>query len=130
MKNILDSRGYYKVTLVKEGIKSQQRVHQLVAKAFIPNPDKLKYVDHINTVRTDNRVENLRWVTCKENNNNPLSTRKRSKVYEGKTLREWHQFCKEIPFKTLKARIAMLGWSIKDAISTPVDLANKYKRKE
>jgi hypothetical protein len=42
----------------------------LVAEAFIPNPDGLPEVDHINRIRTDNCVENLRWVTRKENMNN------------------------------------------------------------
>ena len=43
---------------------------RLVAKAFIPNPDNLPIVDHINTNTKDNRVCNLRWVTAKENMNN------------------------------------------------------------
>ena len=46
-------------------------VHQLVAKAFIPNPLGLRDVDHINGNRADNRIENLRWVSHKENCNNP-----------------------------------------------------------
>lgn len=48
-------------------------VHRIVAIAFLPNPDNKRCVDHINTVRTDNRVDNLRWVTHKENNANPLT---------------------------------------------------------
>lgn len=44
-------------------------VHRIVAQAFIPNPDNLPTVDHINGDTTDNRVENLQWLSHKDNIN-------------------------------------------------------------
>ena len=49
------------------------RVHKLVADAFIPNPENKCHIRHINQDRTDNRVENLRWITPEESANDPIS---------------------------------------------------------
>ena len=66
-------------------------VARLVAKEFIPNPDNKPQVDHINRNRADNRVENLRWTTGKENvaNSNRFVgiTGERFIVMEGKHFR-------------------------------------------
>ena len=44
--------------------------HRIIAQQFIPNPNNRPYIDHINRIRTDNRLENLRWVNQSENSKN------------------------------------------------------------
>lgn len=60
--------GYMRCLLVKDNVRKNIGVHRLVALAFIPNPDNKKTVNHINGIKTDNRVENLEWCTVAENN--------------------------------------------------------------
>ena len=70
MKPSIHISGYLMHGLSKNNIKKNFRVHRLIAKAYIPNPDNKPCVDHINRIRTDNRVENLRWATYLENSQN------------------------------------------------------------
>lgn len=66
--------GYLWVGMIDNDGKNRLRVvHRLVADAFIPNPENKPEIDHINTIRNDNRIENLRWVTHSENCRNELS---------------------------------------------------------
>jgi hypothetical protein len=69
-----DANGYYKVDLYKNK-KKTITIHRLVAIAFIANPKNLPEVDHINRIKTDNRLENLRWVSSSENRINTLNNR-------------------------------------------------------
>lgn len=78
----------------KEGKSKTFRVHRLVAEAFIPNPNNLSDVDHIDENKNNNSVENLRWLSHKENSSrsntnrtkdNSLGKNPRSKkVYDNK----------------------------------------------
>ena len=65
-KERLNMDGYVKATFRKNGKAYDRRVHRVVALAFIDNPDNLETVNHINGVKTDNRVENLEWMNRTE----------------------------------------------------------------
>ena len=76
LKLKVDKYGYNIISFCKNGKHKTYTIHRLVASAFIPNTENKSCIDHINTIKTDNRVENLRWVTNKENMNNPLTLNK------------------------------------------------------
>lgn len=66
--------GYPVVSLYKNNKGKSATVHRLVAKAFIPNPDGLNQVNHLDGIKTNNNVDNLEWVTHQDNAIHAVST--------------------------------------------------------
>lgn len=66
----------------KYKITSLGYIHRLVAKTFIPNPDNKPQIDHIDGNPENNSLENLRWVTAKENANNPITLQRNRKSHK------------------------------------------------
>lgn len=61
------STGYFHVSLFLNGVVKIENTGRLVARSFIPNPQNKPCINHINCIKTDDKIENLEWVTYKEN---------------------------------------------------------------
>lgn len=68
-----NGKGYNVFNVSVDGNTKQLKVYKIVAETFLSNPENKPEVDHINTIRNDDRADNLRWVTHKENCNNILT---------------------------------------------------------
>jgi Response regulator containing a CheY-like receiver domain and an HTH DNA-binding domain len=79
-------RGYSAIKLCNGGKYKNFYVHRLVAQAFIKNMFNKPEVDHIDTDKTNNNVNNLRWVTRKENMNNSITLS--NTIIKNKTLKQ------------------------------------------
>ena len=94
MKQTKNRKGYHMIRLCKEGVGKGFSVHRLVAQAFIPNPNNLPQVNHIDEEKTNNIVDNLEWCTAEYNVKYGTRTDKTSKqilqiTSENKVVRFW-----------------------------------------
>lgn len=76
-------KGYWRIVIRRNGKKENRLVSRLVAMAFIPNPENKPCIDHIDGDPSNNNISNLRWVTYKENSNNPISKKRHSDAAMG-----------------------------------------------
>lgn len=69
LKPSTNTNGYLFINLYKNGKQKNCTIHRLVAKAFIPNPDNLPFINHKSEIKSQNNVENLEWCDTLYNNN-------------------------------------------------------------
>lgn len=82
LRKFSNHKGYVQCMVRKDGKRYNKFVHRLVANAFLPPPQEGQVIDHINGVRDDNRVENLRWCSVNENLHFPLAVKNREHLKE------------------------------------------------
>ena len=106
LKCSMNKKGYQLVMLCKEGIIYPKTVHRLVAETFIPNPENKPNVDHLDTNTHNNKVDNLKWVTQKENCLNPITRKKNSmsKIGHKGYLRQHTEKSKKLMSEKAKGR--------------------------
>ena len=101
-----DGKGYVRIVLYKNNQKKQFKIHRLVAQTFILNVQNKPFVNHIDGNKQNNKVTNLEWCTCKENNlhafNTGLNSRKLRAVCQLDTkeniLNEFESLCEASRF--------------------------------
>lgn len=130
LRSFINPKGYYMVKLYKDSIQKTIPVHRVVITAFTPNLENKPQIDHINAVKYDNRVCNLRWVTNKENSNNPITKRKllgRTSPMKGKTGEKASMY--GIKGKLNHKSIPIVAVSLKDGSVTHFENANLLREK-
>lgn len=77
LKLQISKYGYNVITLWNNNISKQFKVHRLVAIAFIPNPNNLPQINHIDEDKLNNKIDNLEWCTALENNHHSNIAKRR-----------------------------------------------------
>ena len=97
LKPHLNKQGYKIVSLVNNKKKKNFLIHRLLGLCYIENPENKLCVDHINRIRSDNRLKNLRWATYRENSLN-ASLRKDNKLKEKYIFIQKNGYVLDIPY--------------------------------
>jgi hypothetical protein len=120
-----DSNGYPNVRLSRNNKATTCKIHRLVAKAFINNPENKKCVDHIDNNRSNNHVTNLRWATHTENGMNSSMSKHNTSGHKGvswsKSQKKWRAL---ITVDRLQIHIGYYK-TLDDAVQARKDRANE-----
>ncbi len=109
-----DGRKHY--VLCSNGKRKTHTIHRLVAKHYIPNPENKREVDHINRDTTDNRLDNLRWVTRSENQQNKGKSKNNTSGHKNITYTHYKKKKWMFHKKYLKKSYQKYFISIKEAL--------------
>lgn len=112
----LAAKGYLYITLNKNCVKTTFLLHRLVAELFVPNPENLPFVDHIDTDQSNAEASNLKWCSASQNMNNPNTRSKLKESYirngrkvvqlkDGKIIRIYNYYSEAKPFGFISGNI-------------------------
>lgn len=83
LKTQTDKKGYHRLRVTIEREKMNYKIHREVAKAFIPNPDNLPQVNHKDGNKSNNAVDNLEWISNRDNAHHAIENGLWENVFEG-----------------------------------------------
>lgn len=114
-------KGYKRIQLSKNNTRNDYFIHRLIAINFIPNPDNLPFIDHRNRIKTDNRIENLRWVTKCENCQNVTKNKNNTSGYKNiciKINNKYENWCIEIKYNnnTYQKKFSKTKYTLEEVV--------------
>ena len=125
LKPGINSNGYYQVNLYSDGNVYNKQIHKLVADYFIANPYNKPFVDHINNIKLDNNVRNLRYATNQENQMNSKLSSRNSSNYKGVSFsKQKNKWCAQIQSNGKNKHLGYFD-NIEDAINARVKKAKE-----